>query len=73
MSIIVTAWSNCKNGKGHEEIKHVILKRLSDAALSEFMRYWTDNGECVLITRSRTDRQSPVERILWESPLANKE
>jgi hypothetical protein len=68
MAHIITAWR--ADGRGQSEIKHI---RSDGAGYSHEGRgLWIaeqkDNPECVLITRSRTDHQSPREDILWQRP-----
>lgn len=68
MAHIIIAWR--ADGKGQSEIKHI---RSDDKGYSHEGRdLWIaeqrNNPECVLITRTRTDRASPREDILWQRP-----
>lgn len=68
MAYVFTAWR--ADGKGQSEIKHM---RNDDRGYSHEGRdLWIEmqkaDRECVLITRSRTDKQSPREDILWQRP-----
>ena len=66
MAILLTAWED-DNGKGQKELAH----SRSDQPwydLDEFVKAYSQDPDCVLITKGRTDNQSLVEHILWQKP-----
>jgi len=67
MAIIFEAWKP-DGPDGQERIASLRSDAAGYSNLDTWLARQKTNPACVLITRSRTDNQSPISRTIWTRP-----
>ena len=68
MALIWESWRRDGNGQSRIDSLRSDTRGFDDELMQSWVLRQRSNQECVLITRSRTDKQSPWEKIVWTRP-----